>query len=109
MKQSEVIRETKCQLFERGWQQDAMHNKANGHVCLVGALHCAIFGQPQVNWDDVEIDALLDLRTGVLVTLGMAMEDDAIAGWNDAKGRTFTEVIDVLDAAEKFAERQEAL
>lgn len=113
-KASELIREARNILFERGWYQgdfspvdsDAPFNYVpNAPLCVLGALTVAEFGRidenlypkgecylmlalsPRANWDDPASD---------------------VAEWNDTSGRKFDEVVDLFDRAEKLAEIDEA-
>lgn len=95
MKPSEVIRETKNVLFERGWKRGGFEGD-DGTVCVYRALDIATRG-PGISWDAYKavVSALPEPHTGIWV-------------WNDARVRSFDEVIDVLDKAEKIAEAREA-
>ena len=100
MKTSEVIREARNLLFERGWTKNYLKNAA-GNVCLRGALMWAATGGIDWSaWD--KISPAESIISSKLIN-GMN-----VASWNDEPSRTFDEVIEVLDKAEKIAEQQEA-
>lgn len=98
MKPSEVIRETKVQLFERGWAQGKFEND-RGEVCVRGAIGLALFGDTSASIRQLACDPIEQL---ILEAVGCE-----VTGWNDDKSRTFDEVIDGLDKAEKLAEQRE--
>lgn len=78
------LRAVRERLVTQGWTQGAMQN-AIGQVCLVGAGSC------------LSSNAWLATR----VALYRAMEPDRgeLSQWNDAPGRTFAEVLALLDKA----------
>ena len=100
MKTSEVIRGARNVLFERGWTKHYLHNSA-GNVCLRGALMQATAGRISWSvWDDIS--------PAESIISGKLINGVNVAAWNNAPGRTFDEVIEVLDKAEKIAEQMEA-
>ena len=101
MKTSEVIREARNVLFERGWIQGALE-RIDG-VCLRGAVMTAVRGSYLylMDTDVCLVNAAEDI-------IGTQTGGWSIPTWNDMGSRTFDEVIEVLDKAEKIAEQMEA-
>lgn len=92
MKASEVIREMRMQLFQRPWTKGREFGK-DGSICMIGALKIAA----------AEADGLtLAEERRASETIETATEGPMFL-FNDARGRTFDEVIEVLDKAEKLA------
>lgn len=118
MKHSEMIRETKHKLFERGWAQRAQEDM-DGTVCVVGAAKLAVYGEiSHVYTETITCGTIVMQQTmvrGHQMPRGLRpIIEEAIGGakierWNDREGRTFTEVVDALDRAEKIAEQREAV
>jgi hypothetical protein len=102
VKPSEAIREGRNRLLERGWCQDVLE-EADGSLCSVGAIRSAVLGDtdrtydPAAMWVCKRAVATLSDAAGVHIPV-----------FNDAPGRTFDEVIDVFDKAEKLAEQAES-
>lgn len=99
MKPSEQIREVKATLMDRGWVQGTAQN-SRGEVCLGKAVvltsqKYGIFG-PSLYERVLEAIFAVD-----------GQRWNYIPPWNDRIGRTFTDVGDVLDRAEKLALIQE--
>lgn len=105
MKPSEVIREARNQLFERGWHQGG-YEGPDGSVCMAGAVNAALTGRPRLLAS--ESNATFALIDAVRAPLEAA-SDGHVPHFNDTEGRTFDEVIEAFDRAEKFAEQAEAL
>lgn len=93
MTPAEMIREAKCVLFERGWHQGDSE-APDGSVCVRGALGVVADG---CAWN-------LGMGTTALQYLREAIGRASIINWNDDPDRSFGEVIDALDRAEKIAE-----
>ena len=85
----EVLEHMKENLFERGWCQGQLELET-GEVCLSGALATL------TNYE--EYYALFALSTA-LDSIHKAIGGASIPGWNDEPGRTFNEVIEVIDKA----------
>jgi hypothetical protein len=98
MKASEIIREARNVLFERGWTQGELIAES-GELCLEGALSLAETGEIRYLPYCGAVDA-------VMKALDVKWRD-SLWGFNDTTGRTFDEVIDALDRAEKIAEAEE--
>lgn len=92
---AEVIREARNLLFERGWTQHVTEDD-DGHLCLIRALNLAA-GEGLGRVASIA-------HPGADKAIASAVDDRVAFGWNDEPGRTFGEVIDILDKAEKFAE-----
>lgn len=93
MKASEVLREARNVLFERGWYQGYYYSFADDSVCLRGAVSVAHCGRV--------MGALYE--SPAIRVLERIIPERNVAAWNDAPERTFDEVIDILDRAEKQA------
>ena len=94
MEPVEIIREARNLLFERGWCQRALQNR-DGEVCALGAVAIATHGDTTSSVTREELAAVWMLSDvcGEVITV-----------FNNAPGRTFGEVVDVFDKAEKIAE-----
>lgn len=97
MKNSEVIREARSTPFERGWHQGELESE-DGSLCIMGALYGALGSV-----HNTPVARVLPVYAVLESIVGGA----GVGSWNDKYGRTFTEVIDMLDKAEKVAEREE--
>jgi hypothetical protein len=104
---SEEIRATKALLMEEGWVQGsyARHGDGNRLVgrCILGALGYVQFGrschfsyQDQYYGPNAAFHILVE-------TCGNVTFTRSVASYNDAVGRTFNEICDLLDKAEKLA------
>jgi hypothetical protein len=97
-----VYRETAKLLRKRGWMQGAPHNAA-GNRCLVYAVECILMQLGQGGLGST----MQNVASPLMETLGLAPSIywDTLLDWNDAPGRTFDEVITLL---EQTAEKLEA-
>jgi hypothetical protein len=102
MRPSEVIREGRNILFERGWHKGG-YEGPDGSVCVVGACRAALLGDaclPTSHEQSNDFTAIFDEALG--------------GGWreasefNDSPSTTFDDVIELLDRAEKIAEQHES-
>lgn len=75
-------------IMERGWIQGEMRTPDG--VCLLGGIDAAAFGDRQHR----AVQAVLERYLGSLIGLPHGIN---IPKWNDSDGRTFNEVITVLD------------
>lgn len=92
---SEAIREARTLLFERGWCQRSFGTGTGGPYCIHGALHHVVIRERHKEWFDMKEDVHAALR--------LALDGEIGITWQDRDGRTFDEVIDALERAEKFA------
>jgi len=103
MTPAEIIREMRALLFERGWCRHGLTN-ALDELCLLGAHNVATGMQA-----DDEIAAYTQcFASGAISALVEAVGCSGpymLFIWQDEIDRTFDEVIDLLDKAEKIAER----
>jgi len=100
MKSSEVFRTARNVLFERGWYQGDFLDDNNQSVCVAGACMLA-YGLAIGQLDDMFIGN--DLQN-LLYRLDALLPDwENTAHWNDEHGRTFSEIIELLELAEKQA------
>lgn len=101
MDAAELIREARHLLFERGWTKFELEDE-NGHLCAIGALQSTV---ETCNCDAYRT-ALHALNEASGLSCGRGGEncEHPIARFNDHPHRTFQEVIDVFDKAEKIAE-----
>jgi hypothetical protein len=102
MKSSEIVRETKNVLFSRGWHQGG-YEGPDGSVCLRGAVRVAVLGDLRSVTDEEIAGGSYHSIDRAEDCIRRLLPDWNLAGWNDTPGRTFGEVIDVLDLAEKRA------
>ena len=82
------LRAVRAHLVEHGWTQGRAHDEA-GRCCLVGAATRAMGDVVSYRYGAVRSALFMALR-GV---------DFDLSAWNDAPGRTFAEVLALLDAA----------
>lgn len=108
MKPSEVIREARNILFERGWHQGDLEG-VDGSVCAAGALYCAAIGQPIPSAGNMALIHNSNEPFQYLIQALAPLVEGGVGSWNDVNGRTFDEVIDAFDRAEKIAEQREVL
>lgn len=72
----------------------------DGSVCLAGALRVARWGSDEFQKHQLPHG----LRPFIAAAIDPDFKPGWIRNWNDQPERTFSEVIDVLDRAEKIAE-----
>jgi hypothetical protein len=104
---AEILREAAAVIERNGWCQDDYYDwvqkqaeskpPAECRVCAVGAINLAATGEPR----DVRPDEGV---TGALNVLATSLNIHCIPDWNDAPGRTVTEVLDALHRAAQLAE-----
>lgn len=105
----EVIREARNLLFERGWWKGDLEGP-NGELCVEGALCVAKNGGMHGMITHELLGPVWKAIEAASRARGISSKGDIPCGafiWNDAKDRTFDEVIEVLDRAEKIAEQSE--
>jgi hypothetical protein len=88
-------------LHERGWVQGQLE-RADGSVCLVGAINVAVTGSAAPRdavWDDKEL-ALLG--TAAFDAVRSEVNEPNLGRWNDKRAR---DVDDVIDALKRAADR----
>lgn len=91
MTPADVIREARNVLFERGWHKGSMYGPGQSGCLLTALGVAAVGGQEQI---PLALRAIHEAGVSRCIPL-----------WNDAPSRTFDDVIDMLDKAEKIAER----
>lgn len=96
MTDAQIIRDARNLLFERGWNQGALEGD-DGSLCVSGAVNAAV---------NAACLGPVEPYFRVL-RLFESVVSREITGWNDAPERTFNEVIDAMDRAEKIAESRE--
>lgn len=120
MKASEIIREGKVRFFERGWGKETLLAPDTGFVCSLGALGLAagieedrLLGQDALP-NEEKVGALGEAIAWLVEACGqeslwqyMTLADRVVE-FNDAEDRTFDEVVDAFDRAEKLAEQAES-
>jgi hypothetical protein len=105
----ELLRDAQ-HLVERGWTQHADSRSASGAEVdpwaptaaswsLLGAVVAAAEQYAQRHQRDVPLEQL----AGALHELAKLIDDDSLAAWNDASGRTQQEVVETLAAARQAA------
>ena len=88
---SEVLRQARNEIMERGWSQGD-YIASDGSVCAMGAI--------DIQWDHKNGAVLDRASTAFREATGI---DCFIPIWNDTPGRTIHEVLDMFDKAEKLA------
>jgi len=96
---SEVFREARNRLFEHGWGQGDWI--VNGHICIGAA--CLLAGGAHLYNGQLQMDAATDDSLLILNEIVQADGYRAYSTWNDQEGRTFDDVIELLELAEKRA------
>lgn len=87
----QVLEQMKAVLYEGGWRQHSAGGLVQGRpTCLMGSYAIANGYIP--NWNKVNV--ALGIRELIQVC-----GSGSLTHWNDAEGRTFTEVIDAIDQA----------
>ena len=92
---AEDITKTITYLQQHGWTQEYFC-KFDGKCCLVGAVHRAV-------GDENRLSNVLELLRLEIGASSRRSRLDTIAEWNDAEGRTFSEVINLLKRARTTA------
>lgn len=98
---SEIIREMKCTLFERGHHRGALEG-ADGSVCILGA-HNVAQGRLASDEDYAYNSALASPAVRACARAAGVTGGITLFLWQDDTKRSFDEVIETLDAAEKLA------
>jgi hypothetical protein len=93
MSASDVIRETRNLLFERGWTQYGSVDP-DGSMCVLGALTTVARTA-----DRSSVEAA---TAAVFEAVGRGCT--SVTSWNDESGRTFSEVVEMLERAERVAD-----
>lgn len=97
---SEFIREMKATHVQRGWVQNIMEDEY-GHLCLVGARLVTSKGlsllYPEIGIYNIAGAALGSIADAIGINRTELVE------WNDHPHRTFNDLIDIYDKAEKLA------
>lgn len=94
MNAAEVLREARNVLFERGWHKGGIEG-TDGSLCALGAIDRAARGGM-----GSQSDPFLAASRALQSVVGAR----SIGSWNDADDRTFDEVLEAFDKAEKIAE-----
>lgn len=84
----DILLGAKEALLRDGWQQGSIYSMEGRRTCLIGACRRAYSG----NVMNGEVDA------PVASALLSATDATAVTLWNDEPGRTFNEVIDLIDS-----------
>ena len=86
----EILQAAKTYIIERGWCQGSALNRA-GNVCIVGAVNMSL------DWQD-DTDLYCNVLWHLEETLGLPEHlSRELANWNDVKGRTVDEVLNLFD------------
>jgi len=89
------------ELLAGGWCQQSMVNDSRGVALILpvveaGCSFCIYGAVTQAGWDhDDIVDQAVEILDDVCVPLGYS----GIVGFNDTRGRTQEEVVDLLDVA----------
>lgn len=97
MKPSDAIREGRNLLFEHGWNQGHAESD-DGRICV---LHSVLIPAHRGN-PTCDITPFLSALNAAVPT------GEGVTTYNDAHDRTFDDIVDLLDRAEKIAEQAEA-
>lgn len=100
MKLSQAFNEAKSLLFERGWGQVVLESE--GALCLEGACAIPLFGQVSY-LGSYSPDPVVGLAARNILIDAIGLGERAPWEYNDDTGRTFSDIVDVLDRAEKLA------
>jgi hypothetical protein len=103
-----TLRRAREILFEQGWYQGDLHGP-DKESCLIGAIERARRIR-LAEFDFEEAPVRKELEASLKPEVLAFFEDNeeglyAIAAWNDAPGRTFDEVIDLIDLTIKRLEQ----
>lgn len=110
MTPADIIREARNKLFELGWTKHCLQDDETKEVCAIGALYAAICGveeNGEIRWEVLQDNGTI---RKLLVKLESFLKDAVpdsprlVAYYNDAAGRTFDQIIELFDKAEKYAE-----
>jgi hypothetical protein len=101
-----VYRETAKLLRKRGWTQGVPHNAA-GNRCLVYAVDCVLMQLGQGGVDGT----MQNVASPLMEALGLAPSVywATLVDWNDEPGRTFDEVITLLEQTAEKLETNETI
>lgn len=87
MNSVKILQRMKENLMERGWLQGALVNEC-GNVCLSGSMMTLPEYKDEIRETQAATEAVLAINQQIVCS---------IPDWNDAPGRTFNDVIDLLD------------
>ena len=97
-----VLKRAKLELQERGWNQGGLSG-ADGKVCLLGAVNCAMHGTPDsFREEDCVGSELFILDGSTKNALNKQAERHGFlsaALFNDHQGRTMEEIVQLIDDA----------
>lgn len=112
MKPSEAIRKTKEFLMEKGWTQEEFEcieemDEETGEAlrvsyCIAGAYSKLTHGHASY-FERKKADETLRFIARACPVIGMGADMDTIFKFNDHEITTFSDIVDVLDKAEKLA------
>lgn len=119
MKPSEILKTAATEIETRGWAQHAFTN-SDGNICAMKALtrtKNSVFSYIDREAFLVHVRAFKQAKVFLAQTLAQAtgcpvQEADSrgiIMDWNDAEGRTATEVLDAFRHAAKLAREDEEI
>ena len=101
MKPSEGLEKTLEVLYDRGWTKHRFERKT-GEVCLRGATRLVMCGTTYLG-SAVCYNSILDAYILQAIRTSHITTRDSITHWNDAPGRTFDDIVEVLELAKKLA------
>lgn len=93
MNNVEILTRMKEILMDRGWCRGSFKNE-DGTVCLMGAITRTELLREMYTSRPY---STINLLEEPLDALREQMGEDSVLRWNDKAGRTFNEVIDLLD------------
>lgn len=98
----EILQQMRNNLMEHGWCQGQIRDES-GRVCLVGSL-----SSDHDLWWYISPEMHVAVFDSLYAVIGgRCDEGPALGTWNDEEGRTFNEVLEVLDAAMLIAKNNE--
>jgi len=105
MQASEILRNARHALYERGWAQRYLESPS-GHLCSIGALNLATFGvvEPLLKGTFIrEADRAANILRHAMMDVDSTQGDVPIHRWNDFRLRTFDQIVEAFEKAEKLA------
>jgi len=112
MRPSEILRTARHKLYEHGWAQRHLRDN-EGHLCAIGAINLAAFGtvSPILSLhapSGAACDASHFLYQAMNEVDPLLLGMQSVSLWNDLPYRTFDQIIEAFEKAEKYAEEKES-
>lgn len=101
METIEVLRQAADVIRQRGWTQYQNLDPETGAVCVDGAVHAVLFGDPQhlagTECQPVLLELSQNLGEQQVVDPWDHDSPMVVTKWQDMKGRTQDEVLELID------------